>query len=67
MPRTVDLPIISPKFLAPNARAVSFLHDSEVHLIGNSGVLIYTQAVNIQKSVQVSSRPSPERCPVRVA
>jgi hypothetical protein len=43
------------------------LHDSDVHLIGNSGVLIYTQAVNIQKSVQVSSRPSPERCPVRVA
>ncbi|MFP8871668.1 MAG: hypothetical protein VCB43_09720, partial [Myxococcota bacterium] len=49
MPRTVDLPIISPKFLAPNARAVSFSHDSDVHLIGNSGVLIYTQTVNIQK------------------
>jgi hypothetical protein len=67
MPRTVDLPIISPKFLAPNARAVSFSHDSDVHLIGNSGVLIYTQTVNIQKYVRVPSQPSPGNCPVRAA
>jgi hypothetical protein len=63
MPRTVDLPIISPEFLAPNARAVSFSHNSDMHLIGNSGVSIYTQTVNIQKYVQVSLQPSPEYDP----